>query len=415
MKSKIIVFSVFISASLLVETACARSDSLLEFVHTTFIAYSGAPIRPLAITTSLNNSFVITGSAGNNAWAAKIGGNGNVLWQYVTNTNNGNDVGRKDKFVGAVPMRDGSVYLCGYSPTGSESKTAESNLLTHLDENGHTINYTITSEISRRYAGGGNSLTACSRWGEGIVAAGLAGSVTRSAIGLPTQRIWVQLFAFDTSGNLLWERDIPLDWVKNPGPDFGPLLVMPDSNVAFTITDNMRSELIIFDFAGNVQARKQLSGRFDIVRPVVANDQIQLIGTLLKEKDTLVAITYNEKLDELDRSTRKSIDYYSRVAWRNPNGSLMIFGSHQDQLAGTFSQIVYLEKNLRIEQRVDLPYNQPPFIDSGSIWAASASQIAGQFVAARSLFVGSEQNRESASHIPPEYTNGAVVDFVQIK
>lgn len=383
--------------------------------HQAFITVDrNVPIKPLAVVKTFDNGFIIAGRAGFTAWAAKIDGSGNALWNYFGEPPTG-ESGLESEFRGAVPISDGSTYLCGYMPHPPNSKGV-STLLTHLDAQGHVLSSSgIVADGVKDTGDNGGSFDDCARWGNGIAIVGHAGSVTRSPGALPVVHTWYQLVALDSTGNIKWENDIPLAGLMSTF-EVGPLIVLANADLVFAATDNNSTELIVVSSTGALQARKRLAGRFILVRPVASDDHVQIIGRFGADKETITTVTYGDTLEEIDQSHRRSADYFARVAYRLPDHSLVVFGSRSQVLGGGYaSQIVYLTSGLFTEQRIDPPGNRSPFLDSGSIWAAGADGSAFSFITARSLSLMDGSSNNLLRGMPPQFKSGAVLDFVQLK
>src|SRR5580658_1656334 len=105
-------------------------------VHEAFITIEGdAPIKPMVVVPTTDGGLFVAGRGGTAAWAAKTDTNGKVIWQYSTFAMNGNFY---PEYRGAVPMPDGSTFLCGYKPSSPD--TYAPGLVTHLDAQGRVIN-----------------------------------------------------------------------------------------------------------------------------------------------------------------------------------------------------------------------------------------------------------------------------------
>ena len=213
----------------------------------------------------------------------------------------------------------------------------------------------------------------CARWGDGIVFQGHLVDWSRGFNGAFSENDLYWLIVLDAGGNVRWEKLFPMASDLAGSDEFSPLLVMSDSSLVFSSNQNASTELIRVSSKGEPLASKQLPGRFQIVEPVTPDGKLQVLGWLAADTaKTMTVLTLNNVLEEVGRAQRHSVDYFARVAYRLPDQSLILFGSQSHVFGETYtSQIVHLAAGLAIEQRLYLPRNQSPFLDSGSIWAAA--------------------------------------------
>lgn len=385
-----------------------------------FITADGdVPIKPWAIAQAADGGFVIAGSAGMHAWAAKTDARGKTLWKYSrpSQNNEGNfSRGRGafyPEFLGAVPMPDGSSYLCGYMP-GLPNAYAPG-LIVHLDAQGLVLTEQPIVPQNRPERGIAR-IDQCARWGDGVVFQGHLVDWTQGFNGQFSRNDLYWLIVFDSAGKVRWEQTFPMT-ANLAGPDgFSPLLVMGDSSLVFSANKNESTELIRISADGEVISQKNLSGRFQIVEPLLFDEIIYMIGSLSEDVDkNLTIVAFNGKFDEFSRVKGQQITFLPRVTYQLSDHSILVFGSRAHVLGETYtSQIIHIAPGLQDETSLDPPRNRSPFFDAGSIWAAAKGSD-GQFVFARGLSIGSDLNENGSTGIPRGFRRGVELDFVLTK
>ena len=150
-----------------------------------------AAMEPADIVRANDGGFFIAGSISGTrqGWAAKTDAEGKVLWNYYR------ELQEEDKsafthqlvidpeFRAAVPMADGSVYLCGNMPHPPRS-SAPGAFLTHLDAQGHLLSEKFFVPDKKTKQGITGGFTGCIRWGNDIAIVGN----TSGPISPPTKK-----------------------------------------------------------------------------------------------------------------------------------------------------------------------------------------------------------------------------------
>jgi hypothetical protein len=360
-------------------------------------------LQPNAMARVDDGGFVIAGriNGAQQSWATKTDSEGKVLWRYVTGLRDKLNIGQAAEFNGIVAMPDGTTYLCGNLPRPPGKYSP--GLLTHLDRMGQVLSERLMfpNEVPEH---GLAYFTDCVRWGEGLAIVGRVEHIVRPALGinLPTSEKFYWLLALDSAGNVKWEKLIPTTF--GTIDEVEPLLVTADNSLVFSGRRIFQTELFRVSVTGDVQAKLLLAGQFRLVRPVVDDGILQVSG--YTESGVSATITLDDGLAEVQRSEGPyPLKFKSRLAYRLPDQSLLLFGSAIRAGGAQFiSRIVHVDRTLHAEQSLDLAHE--PFYDNGYVKAAVPTGKHGEFVTARELL----------KHGPDEESRvGAALDFIQIK
>ena len=382
----------------------------------------GAAMQPNVLVRSDDGGFVVAGSitATKQGWATKVAANGKVLWNYYRDLQQEDQAAFAGHFVrpeyhGAVPMPDGSVYLCGDLP----HPIGTSPLLTHLDAQGKLIaeqlvnpkNLTTQSRVHIHH------FDSCLRWGNDFVIVGnelyIDGAEEKSTFYHLDLSYWILLL--DASGNVKWEQKIPSKIKHYSFISEGVNVVQTGANLIISATDNTVTELISINSQGELQAQKKLDGYFQLVRPTSPDGLLQVYGSFVSNtKAPRVKLSLTEKLDEIERvQGDRPTDFATRRAYRMPDQSLVFFGSSIHSFGAQLrSGMVYADRLLQ-EDRL-MAFDKAGFQDGGTIDAAAPGNQPGEFVTARWVFTldpGSNNPEDGASR----FRRGAVLNFVQLK
>jgi len=331
------------------------------------------------------------------AWAAKVGADGNLIWRHQFGVKDKLPIGQGADFNGVAAMPDGSSYLCGHMPRAPGMFMPA--LLTHLDAAGQVLSERLV--IPQEKAGHGVAyFSDCVRWGNGVAIVGRLSHFSEK--GERESFYWV--IALDRSGNARWEKLIPTTF--DAIGDVGPLLVTKASRLVFSGSRaNQGTELFLISRTGDLEAQKRLVGQFSLLRPVVSDGAFRLYG-YPSENEPFRVITLDERLNEIRAiDARGRLNFSAYLAYQMPDQSLVLFGSGIHSSGERYtSRILHLDAALRSEQFLDL--SRPPFRDTGFVKAAVPTGNAGEFVVARNLVKLAPNDNHPV---------GAALDFIQIR
>lgn len=365
-------------------------------------------IEPSNISLTNDGGFIVVGNAGMLAMARKIDPLGKTLWMYTSELHDKATFPHPAAFRGIAEMTDSSIYLCGNVP--SSPGKAPSGLLAHLDSSGRVLDERLIvpqNPIERSVT----SVSNCIQWGDGLL---IVGNIARLNGGSnPGMKTWHWLLMLDSTGKVKWEKQI-LSLGMNSLVDIrGTVLVAKEGNIFFSVTDNVNSELLNLSSTGEVQARKQLAGRFQFVHPVNSDGLLQIYGSFTSNtKPPRAAIFLNDKLEEIQKiQGDHPADFVAHLIYRKPDQSLVLFGSSVHTFGERLrSGIVHVDRLLQTEYSLD--FDRDGLFDGGSIGAATPTKNSGEYALARSLVTLGKGDKYSGD-IEPGFKRGAVLNFVQ--
>jgi hypothetical protein len=394
---------------------------------------SGAMIEPQVIVQAEDGGFIIAGSitAKRQGWAAKTDAEGKVLWHYFR------DLQEEDKeafkkpqipgrpiFTGAVAMPDGSICLCGNMPAGSPPGTPSA-FITHLDTNGHLISEEFFIPEKGNNRGVKPRFTGCVRWGDGFA---IVGQTIGPYVQTSTKQVapsiaerWFWVLMFDSIGEKKWEECIPISLRVRIGllVNISQFPHIANSNLMISANDFDDTEIFSVNMKGEIVAKNMIKGAYQFVRPVVPDGILQISGRRPRaasrnnsETDKNVVITLDEQLNEI-HSTPEGLEDFSGYEFRMPDQSIVSIGTQKHTFGQRYTpRAVHVDQRLQNERYVELPHARRPFGYAGSR-AANSTRNVNEFVVIKELRVVTEG--KVPDDIPPDFKQGAELDFIQIQ
>lgn len=396
-------------AATMLSMPSAASDSKEEQLM--IAGENGAAIRPQLARLAPDGSIVFAGdiSAANQSWAAKINADLSIAWTYTGALSAQDRDGLRNtmtrpEFNDAVPLPDGSVFLCGKMPYSPQSRQSTA-LLTHLDPHGSLISERLvdiedTPESALRY-----SIDACTSSSGGVLALAHESHFPRPGAKPDAFAASFALLQFDAAGNIKWkQRFSPVAADFSPAPGAIKLLVLRDAIVAIA-TDNRSTDVAAFSLDGKPTARKHLMGRYVHVQGGASDDRLRLDGSSeIGGAGLKTMMTFNGALDELGKvSGTKPAAFVPNVIFELRDHAFAMFGT-QVNAAGErlTSAIRRVGKNLADERPVEIPHHG--FFDGGAVLAASPTATQGVFAIARPY---------APPGATPDVRRGALIDVIQ--
>jgi hypothetical protein len=380
-------------------------------------------LNPL-VTVRANDDFVVAGNstASRSAWAAKMSPAGDLIWTYTEGLFAADIAAFRGasfspRFADAVAMPDGSTYLCGSLPRPPAEYAP--GLLVHLDSKGRLLAKYFVLPLMRNTHGIAR-FSSCIRWGDGVAILGdVWHSVRAGEDNAPNPSgpaYW--LVIVDGNGQIVTDAQIRPS-VDLAAFDVGPIVSVPNSgtSILFGVTDNHVSEFIRANVHGKVEAVRRLAGRFVIVRPVLADGLLQIYGAFLgdKSQSAKASILLDDRLNTVSQiSGAYPSNFATRIAYRMPDRSLVLFGSSVNASATTYhSRIVHEASDLQSASGLDLPREK--IEDAGSIWAAAPASNLGEFAVATMAVARGVNSTATKYFRANDFKKGAVLDFVRVE
>jgi hypothetical protein len=393
------------------------------------------PINPAAIISG-KDGLIVVGSSNGQAWAAKTDIGGKALWTYRLSRSSDVAPGGflrsiAPEFNCAATMGDGTVWLVG----STVDAAARVGLLVHLDRNGKLLSNRMLRPVSPAAQGSPvNLLLDCAGSGSGIT---IVGSTLVKNVGATAQSTadptapkpspWSPAFwvlVVDTQGRSTFEEVIPTGRERGLGGSKADMaLLRVGSRLVVSAKTGADTELLALDLDGRSRGsvQKHYPNAFlSLVRPVIPDTRIQLIGTFLEvDSDapsgtsfSVALITLNEHLDEMQRQLVQTRTI-PNITYRMPDQSLAIFGAETHRVGEQYtSQIGRADANLR-DIRTLNP-SRATFSDAGMINAAAPCGPIGRFVAASVAVVHGFPEHPSRIERFPEFIRGAALEFFQV-
>jgi hypothetical protein len=379
-------------------------------------------IEPQVVEKTNDDGFVIAGGSGLTAWAMKRDAKGQTVWNYSTNLREPFlSVHFLPKFNGVAPMPDGSTYLCGWMPHPKGSDRPEA-LLTHINAKGQLISENLVAPSERAGMTVKSSFFYnCARWGDDVALIGRASRTIRpGSVGvLPVFENYYWILVLNAEGKVKWEKLIsPSSELATALGVMHTVLLPVGADLVFSNTDNTNTEVIRLSPSGEIQARRQFSGQLRLVRPVVPDDIVELWGTSRDVPQSSMAITLNERLEEVRRiEGYPKWTFFPTVVYRMPDRSFCLFGTSTH----TFGQnrrtgVAHVDRDLQ-SARLFEPIAWPsPYFDTGQLTAAAPLGSTGEFAVAMPIALHEiDVNHFDRRNVPQGFTRGMALDFVEVE
>lgn len=396
-------------------------------------------IEPQVIVQAEDGGFIIAGSitATRQGWAAKTDAEGKVLWHYFRDLQEEDkeafkkpQIPGKPTFTGAIAMPDGSIFLCGSMPRRSRSD-APTAFITHLDANGHLLREKFIVPEKEDTKGVRGGFVGCVRWGEGFAIIGRAGlprpwptpppSTKGNVKESPphTSDYWYWVLLFDRTGEIKWQRYIPVPLEFDHQINISQFPHIANSNLMISVNDLGETELFSMSATGEVVARNMIKGDYQFVRPVAPDGILQISGRRpgsvsrnSPETKKYVILTLDEQLNEI-HSTPEGLEDFSGYEFRMPDQSFVSIGRQKHTFGQRYtSRVVHVDQRLQNQRYVELPHTRRPFGYAGSS-AANSTRNANEFVVIKELRVVTEG--KIPDDISQDFDQGAELDFIQIQ
>lgn len=317
------------------------------------------------------------------------------------------------EYQAAVPMPDGSAYLCGNMPRPPGKY--QPGIVTHINAQGHVLGKQLLIPEKRTEKGIAYIRDAV-RCGDDVAIVGTAHNIIKVADGgqPPVVEEFYWLLVLDASGKKKWEKLIPI--IGHFGTSHnGTVLIAVGSSLVFSVNNSINTEVFRVSSAGEVQAHKQfLTSRLMLIRQVIPDGAIMLFGDY--QGIGPLKLTINDQLEIITRVEGGKINFVAHAAYCLPDQSLALFGSEVGSHGNRFfSHIVYADKALHVVQRKGLCDSGQLYKDSGSLNAATPAGGNGVFVTARTAFArGLDPRHPEKIGEMPDFKRGAVLDFIQL-
>jgi hypothetical protein len=378
-------------------------------------ADEGASLDPASISNTNDGGLILTGSMNFNGWAVKTDAKGKVLWRYDLSPETDRSQIQGVRIESAISMLDGSAFACVNMPRALGSKAASA-LLVHLSSSGQELGKKLIFPASEGRGDGTYRSTnvRCAKWADGFVYVGQESFVASerkftkigNQIVFPLDKRFYWIVAFDSSGNVKWERQVPSETASVA--TIGPLYVL-NKKLYFSATDNISTDILKVEDRGTSYLHKNIAGSLSFITPFQAGDGMQMVGY---QKYDAFVISLNDVLVETNRTTSIIKDFIGQ-AYRLNDNSYVIAGSRIHATGETYTTgMVHLDPSFKNPRLMDFPRSKAPaFLDNGRIAAITPSYIDGAFVVVRKLTQVVEANKPIDA---PPMLRGAVLDFVQV-
>ena len=390
------------------------------------------PINPSVIEAT-DDGFIVAGDSGDRAWAAKTDMAGKILWTYHVEkpSSSGSSPWLQVSpiFSCAAALSDGSFWLIG----STIDRVEKVGLLVHLDRQGKVIESRTAVPPLGASRGNVNLLIDCVRWGDGVAIVGST-SLPRSAVtprsgnsqpvassSVRKAAYWVLILG--PNGNTTFEEIIPTGYERSIGSQrSGMSLQAVGSQLIVSAQTGADTEVLRLDPSGTARVQKHYANAFlSLVRPVVPDGKIQLLGTVLeangstrsKSLSSVELIALNDDLEELRRQTvpRQMVP---KVTYRLPNESLLVFGADIHQVGEQYtSQIARFDDRLNSIQVLNP--SRTTYSDTGSIDTATPVGTTGRFVSATVAVVRGFPEKPIHIDALPGFLRGAALEFIDIQ
>ena len=414
--------AVVLASTLMTMNADAQKiEQLVSGAPMPFSIEREAALHPLAIAPTADEAFIVVGSssATKQAWASKVSAQGKVIWTYLRDLQADDQPSAGGRlrlaspaFSGIVPMPNGEAYLCGHMPRSSA--LLPMSFLARLDAKGKVLSERFLApdqvdNVVSRYG-----LDNCTRWADGIAIVGHGEQLSNfDGKRYLNERSFFWVIMLDREGNVRWQKQIPTITEKFNLVAEGVSLIPAQSGLVFSATDNVDTEIVRLNTAGEVQAHRKIGGRYLVVHQAGADETVELFGSTSPTSSSSYreVIVLNSGLAEVRRAQGKSPEnFVPRVVYRSRDQSLVLFGSTV-HLSGERLRSGAVLVNQSLTAQRSLGFDQEGYFDSGSIWAAAPAKTPGEFIVARSLVKMDDHRKIGA--IPPEFNRGAVLNFVR--
>lgn len=325
-------------------------------------------LNPYAMTAMSDGGLVVAGASewSRQAWAFKLDKSNRIMWSYFRDApaaeqrlaHSGLDTAA---FRSAATTSDGGVVLCANT---SYNRDGPNMFLTRLSAHGTVIEERFI-DTSRLANGSGYRLQDCIAWNGGVIVFGHEERYP-SYDGADSGGSSYLVAFYNAAGVQQWLRVLPtLEHRFSPDPTGGVVLRATRQALLVSATNNSRTELLKFDAQGIVTARRQLTGRYLLVRNPSLDVPPKLYGLALGgglQPHTLETLA--EDLSGADPlQSRKRSDFVSYQVHERRDGSLLLFGSEQRFFGERLrAGILQIDADLRSERAVKPAYGDisPP-------------------------------------------------------
>jgi len=352
----------------------------------------GDVFAPSFIESLPDSSMVVGGMVAGlyRPWAAKVDRAGKIIWIYDRHDPHPRKYGQAvilGSYAGAIPMADGSVFLCGTTPdTGLDSM----GVISHIGPSGNLISEKLLHAQSD-LADPSFTVSACIASDDGILIIGSDVSETFEVMFIKNDAVVWQTHLDGFSG---------LFFV---GASTGRTTVMANAGgFVVSMTDNKTTAVLRLESDGRISKHVVLDGGYVMVRPTVGAANIDLFGpspapasgqrTMLHFDSTLA------KVGEVAGDSPTSFEPDS--VYRLRDGSLAFFGTSKHTFGRRLrAAIAVTNAHLMQEHEWDVPDDTEE--DMGWIHAVAYLGARGDFAISRMLVAKGQR--------------GTTVNFVNLK
>ncbi len=222
----------------------------------------------------------------------------------------------------------------------------------------------------------------CVTWGDKV---GIIGHVSHF---FPSQnnpkiregRYYHWILVVNTTGEVVWQKLIPLASGLSVISDLTSVLITPQHNLIFTLHYAGQSEILSVSQAGEVRADEQLKGFYVAVHPMDVATTIQLFGGDPKGAKSL--ITLDEDLGEVHREDGLNIpEFVASKAYALADTSLLLVGEEVREV-GSVPAVRFVSASRQIIKK---SLTHGSLFDAGSARVSVLTGRPGELLIARTL------------------------------
>jgi hypothetical protein len=266
----------------------------------------------------------------------------------------------------------------------------------------------------------------CVRWGNGVAVVGstLVRKATSSnggsgSIASPwSPAFWV--LTLDGAGSKVSDEAITTGFERAIGVSRKSVTLLGiGSDLFVSAQTGLDTELLRLDLKQGTKTQKHYANAFlNLIRPVVPDDKIQLVGSLLSVKQgapsggaySVVLITVDDRLEEISRKVLPT-DMVTNVVYRMADQSLVMFGAQVHHVGEEYSsQVGRLDPTGQQVQTISP--SRTSFTDTGMIYAAAPAGPAGRFAIATVAIARGYPDHPSKIEGHPGFLRGAALEFI---
>ncbi|WP_429257518.1 hypothetical protein [Paraburkholderia sp. GAS334] len=353
-------------------TGLSKADAATS--STEVVIEAGVASNAHSANIAPDNGIVLAGDnwATRSAWAVRTDWEGHPQWRIdIPSEDPQRTSASGSKFNSSTILQDGTTVLCGH--IGVQRVAPQPAFLVLVSADG------IKLKEKRLFPSGNeafrvNDILKCIARNGGIITIGRA--IKYRPINVMPRIDYFYWIAFhDTSGELKWERTLPIGIERLEQID--SITATSDGHIVFCGEGANQAEFVSIGIDGAVSARLTLPGRYLLVQTAVDKEAVQILSRTIGKPWEL--LTLDSQLRVLHRTVSgRTLDTDVSAAWATTAEDILVFGEAiRDSVP---KEATVVEANRALQSFSTL--NVPSLADSHFIDAVAYSHTDRKFVMA---------------------------------